>query len=617
MRQRTAWGLLLCAVAGLGQAAEPLPTEVKDPFYGQVLFDYHQQNYFTAITHLRAAQQQGRVPHHVDEAELLLGGLYLSYGMQQSAEQTFNQMLARQIAPELRNRIWLALAGIYYERGYEARVSELLGRIDGPLPAAQEEERLLLETSLLLRQGRYAEVEARLKSQRRDSIERDYARYNLAVAHIRQGRDEQGRALLEPLASLDSKGDQERAALRDKANIALGYSHLRHEEFVRARPFFEWVRLAGPLASQALLGLGWVDSGLGNGQAALSTWLPLIARSASDPPVLEGLLAVPYTLNRLGAHGQALDLYKKALNAYEGELNTLRGIISGMDFVALAQELADSGTAPEAGWLWRAEVKSSSILGPYLYRVMAEPEFQEALRNYRDLFHLQRNLAQWQGDLDAYEAMVETRQVAYEGRLPQIQAALTTLESNGVQQQRDRYAAQLQQINTNGAAQALADGDEQAMLERLRQVEARLRWFEGGVDTSEQRRKLELLKGVLSWRLETEYPARLWRVERALQQLDDSLAANARQRQSLAEAQRRSPNDFKRYRQTIKAARSRMADLQQQAEILAHRYEGRMQSLTVAALRGMEAQIEDYRGQALFAAAQIYDRALHAQGEEP
>ena len=53
---------------------------VKDPHYGEVLFYFYQEDYFPAIVRLLAAQKQARVEQHVDEAELLRGGLYLSYG---------------------------------------------------------------------------------------------------------------------------------------------------------------------------------------------------------------------------------------------------------------------------------------------------------------------------------------------------------------------------------------------------------------------------------------------------------------------------------------------------------------------------------------------------------
>lgn len=617
MGRLLAYALLLCCVAGTLRAGDEPLQAVKDPFYGVVLFDYHQQNYFSAITHLRASQQHERMPHHADEAELLLGGLYLSYGMQKRAEEIFNQLLARQIDGALRNRVWLALAGIYHERGFDEQAQQLLSRIDGPLPQQQEDERLLLQSTLLLRQGRHGEAAQLLATYSRDSLERRYALYNLSMAHLRQGREAVGRALLIPLAQAPLEEDGESAALRDKANIALGYSYLRKEEFAQARPWFQQVRLHGPFASQALLGLGWVDAGLGNGSAALSAWLPLVARHPADPSVLEGLLAVPYTLNQLGGRQQAAAYYEKAIATYDTELKTLEGIVSGMNFVALAQELADSDTSPEAGWQWRADISGSSILGPYIYQAMAGHEFQEALRNYRDLLFLTRYLEQRQRDLDAYEAMLEQRQGGYEERLPQIEKSLARLDSAALTRQRDRLARQLAAIETAEDAGGLADGGETQLLAKVAEAEARLKRIGESPERAAAQRRLTALKGILIWRLETEYPARLWQVKSQLRQLDEALAQGQTQRESLRRAQEGAPRDFGRYRQTIAAARGQMEAMSGRAERLARSYEARLQQLTVAALQGMEARIREYQGQALFAVAQIYDYALHAQGEEP
>ncbi len=630
MRRLVIGCLLLCSAMSSLRAAEPLPQAVKDPFYGQVLFDFYQKNYFSAITHLRAAQHQKRLPHHAGEAELLLGSLYLSYGMQKNAETSFNQLLERQsdsLDPLLRNRIWLALAEIYKTRGYGAKAEEILGRISTPLSPEQQDEKRLLEATLLNHQQRYSDAAVVLTDFKRDTLERDYVQYNLAMQQIRQGHEIEGRQLLEPLARFDVKSDaerftfdttggSERSALRDKANIALGYSYLRREQFAQARVWFEQVGLHGPFVSQALLGLGWVEVGLGNGATALSIWLSLTQRSAAEPAVLEGLLAIPYTFAQLGDRRQAADHYKKAINIYNSELNVLQGIISGMDFVALAQELVDDSSNPEAGWQWRPEINSSAMLGPYIYQVMAGYEFQETLRNYRDLLFLDKNLLRWQSDLDVYEAMVDTRQAAYEERLPKTQSVLATLDGNSLQQQRYRHAKRLEDIEVVNDASALAASDEQSLMAGLARIEARLKRLEGSEDLSEQRRKYELLKGMLLWQLETEYPARLWQVKRQLEQLDEVLVKSDQQRRSLTAALPRISNDLTLYRQVIKITRSQVVGMHQQARVLVQQHEEHLKQLMMTALQGTEARIKHYQGQALFGAAQIYDRALHAPREQ-
>ena len=607
----------LMAVTAAVKAEQALPAVVKDPFYGEVLFDFYQQNYFSAIIQLSAAQQVGRLPNQGVEAELLLGGLYFSYGMQKNAEVIFSRLLKNQLTPAQRNRVWLALANIHYKSGSHTESAKLLQRLDTQLPTGQEDERQQLTSILLAQRGLYTEAAAQLASYRPNSLDSGFAQYNLALHHIREGRDEQGRPLLVALLQQGDSGEPGRTELYDKSRIALGYSHLRKKEFIAAKGWFEQVRLNSPFVSQALLGLGWVESGMGRGKEALAIWLPLIERNVSDPAVLEGLLAVPYTFNQLGARQQALDHYQTAIEHYNEALTTLEGIIAGMNFTALAHELVDPRGAAETGWHWRTELTPETTLTPYLYRVMAGHEFQEALRNYRDLLHLETNLSRWRDDLEAYEAMVDTRQTGYERRLPTILKALAKLEGERLQQQRDAHTQRLQGIEAQEDAMDLTTAEEQQRWVQLTQVEKRLQQLEGRVEIDKQRRKLTVLQGGLLWQLESEYPARLWRAKQQLQQLDERLAESRGQQQRLNSVLERSPGSFDHYRQTLQARRHQTERLQQQTKNLAQASEARLQHLAQSAVAGVKFQVEAYRSQALFAVAQIYDEAQHIQKEHP
>src|SRR3954453_5798384 len=59
-----------------GPSAPPGPThEIKAPYYGDALFYFFQDRYFTSITTMMASQQLDRLLRHDDEAQDLGGGL--------------------------------------------------------------------------------------------------------------------------------------------------------------------------------------------------------------------------------------------------------------------------------------------------------------------------------------------------------------------------------------------------------------------------------------------------------------------------------------------------------------------------------------------------------------
>src|SRR6476620_1944288 len=83
---------------GASGPAEPTH-EIKAPFYGDALYYFFQDRYFTSITTLMASQQFDRVVHHDDEAEILRGGMLASYGQTKEAGEIFATMIARGASP--------------------------------------------------------------------------------------------------------------------------------------------------------------------------------------------------------------------------------------------------------------------------------------------------------------------------------------------------------------------------------------------------------------------------------------------------------------------------------------------------------------------------------------
>ncbi|MEM6583808.1 MAG: hypothetical protein AAF699_21205, partial [Pseudomonadota bacterium] len=65
--------------------------------YGVTLYHYYQQDYFNALTELMAAQELQALAMHADNAELLRGGISLSYGMDRVAENIFEELLTENL----------------------------------------------------------------------------------------------------------------------------------------------------------------------------------------------------------------------------------------------------------------------------------------------------------------------------------------------------------------------------------------------------------------------------------------------------------------------------------------------------------------------------------------
>jgi tetratricopeptide (TPR) repeat protein len=612
-------GLLLLIAAGPPLAAaapDPEPITLEDPHYGEVLFYFYQQDYFPAIVRTLAAQERERLDDHAEDAELLLGGMYLSFGQHLKAAEIFERLLADSVTPDIRDRTWFFLARIWYQRGYPEKARQALANVRDKLPDNLQREALLLEAQILIDAGDYDTAIQLLRAWRGKTEWASYAKFNISVALVRSGRIDTAAELLEDLGQLDPFNDELRA-LRDKANLALGYALLQNGRPGAAMAPLRRVRLQGPFSNKALLGVGWADAEQKNFQRALTPWMELKDRNLLDSAVQEVMLAVPYAMAQLDSIAQAADHYLNAIEAFGEESarldRTIARIETGEFFDAfLADQPLDS-----SGWYWHVESLPDAPESRYLFHLLATHEFQEGLKNYRDLHYLRRNLDNWQRNIDVYADMLEARESAYAGRLPVVESALAQADVDRLVEQKLELDSALNNIEASGDWLALATPAEVATWGEILGLEQTPALQSDIPEALEARDKIRLLKGALQWQLERDFGDRLWRVRRSLRQAGEALVETQRSRRKIDDTMRNEPLQFA-------DLGTRVGDLEPRLEAALSRVDDTLasqraflRSIAVEELLEQKNRLETYEVQARFALAAIYDVAASAEDGAP
>jgi hypothetical protein len=601
-------------VAGAARADER--HVVKDPHFGEVLFFFFQEDYFSALTRLMAAQHFGRVPHHGDEAELLRGGMLLSYGLHQEAGRIFQALIDAGAPPPVRDRAWFYLAKIRYQRGYFAQAEDAIARVRGPLPGDLDDERLVLHAVLLLRRQQYPEAIAMLRRTSSRSAWAAYGRYNLGVALIQAGERDAGVGLLDEIGRQGARGE-ELSALRDKANVALAYAFLQNDAPARAEPYLERVRLNGLLSNKALLGLGWAHAALDEYERALVPWTELEGRSIEDTAVQESLLAVPFALGKLGAYRQSLASYERALDAYTREITRLDEAIAAIRRGALVENILRDNPGDESGWFWRVRQLPDTPEGRYLAELLASHDFQEGLKNYRDLGFLSRNLKAWAQSIGVYRDMLATRRRGFAERLPRAIAGERALQVGQLRAAQAREVRELERIEREEDVGALAGDKERALAARLERVSSGLEHLGEPAQREAAREKVRLLRGLLTWDQSAQYSARLREQKKALQEAGRSIAEAETRREALLQEQARVPARFDEFETRIEVLRVQIGRVRADVDAAARAQEEVLADLGAAELARRREQIATYVTQARFAVAQIYDRAVRTSEKSP
>lgn len=586
--------------------------EVKNPHYGTALFEFYQDRYFSALGRVMTDQHFLRLAPHDDESELLRGGILLSYGAHLEAGRIFERLIAEGASPAVRDRAWFYLAKIRYQRGYIEEAENAIARVEGVLPGELEEERRLLHANLLMGRERYQEAVEMLRRVPPRSDWAAYGRFNLGVALVRVGEKDAGVQLLDELGRAPAR-TEELAALKDKANVALAYEYLQENQAPKAKAFLERVRLNGLMSNKALLGFGWAYDSLEQHERSLVPWTELAGRNVIDAAVQESLLAVPYAHGKLGAYRQSLEGYETALAVYVHESKRLEEAIAAIRAGHLVSNILRANPTDEAGWFWRMENPPDVPEARYLMHLMASHDFQEALKNYRDLRFLEKNLVQWSDQLQVFRDMLSNRRQAFAERLPRVMARERSLGIAELRARYERQAAEVARVERESDAVAFADDRERALLERMQRVKRAL----ARTSDVEMRDKTRLLSGLLAWDLDARFSERLWEAKKGLNETEQLLTGTQARRDNLSRAGSESPRTFDEFAERIESKRREIDRLLAAIVSSAQAQEYQLAELAVETLDRQRERIASYVLQARFAVAQIYDEAARQREETP
>jgi len=441
----------------------------------------------------------------------------------------------------------------------------------------------------------------------------NFASYNLGIALLRTGAEQPGRLQLDRSGQLQSD-DPITLALRDKANLVLGDTLLGDENFAAAKTALDRVRLKGPLSNRALLGSGWADASAEHFEQALVPWSLLAEREVTDLAVQEALLALPYAYGKLGVYSKAALLYGRALEVFSGEIDKLGASIKSIREGRFLQALRREELKQDANWVVKLRELPQAPETFYLLELLAAHDFQEALKNYLDLEQLRRKLEGWNRDLDAFEELIEQRRAYYQPLLPEIDNQFRLLDSQMRLrlEQRERIAQRLQHMLVAPRPDYLATAEERILRERIAQLEEDL--AAGGAEIlADSAKRIQRLKGILTWHIQTEYDQRLTEAHQNLRDLDLDVEQLQQQYESFVQIRQAATQSYQGYAVDIRRQRGRISVALNRVQSLMARQGYLLEEMAVAELSQRRSRLEEFQVKARFAMADSFDRAARSK----
>lgn len=607
-------GLLLIAGLATGPSQGE---ELKDLYFGEALYYAHQGLYFEALERLDTEVKQhdgidepelDSLYQHIDAAGFSLGDFELRYRMHHRAGRAIKAVLEAAVDDVIRNDAAFRLASIHFQKNQIAEALLALDRIDGEVPDAIRDDIDFLRANVFLAEGN-PEASISVLEQLQESDEfGGFASYNLGIAYLESG---QRQAALEQLqqAGLTETDDPAELAIRDKANLVAGTIHLEVEEYELAIPYLNRVRLDGPFSNQALLSSGWANLSSGRVERAVVPWSLLAEREVTDRATQEALLALPYAYGKLDVHGRAAVYYGEALDAFVAEIEKLSESIESIREGKFLEALTREEIRKDKDWVIRLRSLSEAPETYYLMQLLASHDFQTGLQNYLDLADLRRKLVTWQGGFDAYDEMVAIRHDHYEPLLPDVDTEFREFDSRMRLriEQHKMLVRRRDDLLTTPRPEFLATPEELAILARLEALELQ------AIANASATQRIKRLKGVLVWRLETEYHERLTEFDMNLRSLDDAMAVAKAQYDQYVRVRQAATHSYSGYEKPINRLRVHSANAITEVDLLMARQGRLLEKAAVEELVARRSHLENFGDKARFALADSYDRATQVQ----
>jgi hypothetical protein len=606
-------------------AGPSAPKELRDLHFGEALYCAYQGDWFDAISRLDTELMQhygvdeperDTLHYHVGEAKFDVGDFELAYRMHRRAGRAYTAVIEGNVEEPVRNEAIFRLARLYFQKDQPVNAEDAVERVRGDVPPEIRNDLDFLRAQIHMANGRYPDAVRILRGLKDAKGLQGFATYNLGIALIRDGKELEGRQVLDRTGQISGVEDVT-LAIKDKANLVLGFKLLKEKDFEGAKLVLDRVRLDGPFSNRALLASGWADASQGRFERALVPWSTVVTREVTDASVQEAMLAVPYAYGKLNVNSKAAVMYDSALEKFDAEVDKLGASIKSIREGSFLRALTREELKQDPDWVVRLRNLPQTPETYYLLDLMASHDFQESLKNYLDLEQLRKKLEIWERDLEAFEEIIERRRAYYEPLLPAIDREFRRLDSQMRLrlEQRDHIEQRLTAMLVVPRPDYLATAEERVIGERISLLEQK-RTAGGTAVPDEVDARINRLRGVLHWNVYTEYDSRFTEAYKDLRDLNREVDLLKRQYTAFVRTRQAATQSYEGYDDVIRRLVSTIGKAREKVGQLMARQGQMLETMAVNELNARRDRLAEFQTKASFSMADSYDRATRTQIQE-
>lgn len=538
-------GLLAIVIASSSplqaQEQEEESSRLEQLRFGQVLYEYFQQQPLATLHAIELAKHRGFPADEHARLQLIEGGASLQLGMTRAATQQLEDLLAETQPPEIQAQAWYWLAKTAFQQGAYS-VSQQANNLlqDEALEDyVDRQQRLELEY-----QSAYFRLQTNPEAWQQtigvvdtNSVWFPYLIANAGIQAFNNGDSELATELFVDAIKAASSPIQkpwdwsfdwfkvptvswwpwsepenttlqtdteeyERNVLLDRLYLLLGQAFVEQNNFNAAFNAFKQIQSDSLYAEQGLLAYGWALANDSRWSEAMAIW-QYLQQSGKGLPALQATHALAYGYEQQTDYQRAFAMLATSLEQLESARGSLAVLVADSAYTEFFYQLATD-----------EQVKSSQkwprIHQDILVDLLSgdnQINTAKKLNGVLQLIDINRLIAQQQQTLNYLEQLLDERTATLTGRAAQLQLAATEQMINDSQQQLEQFSQLVENAKT--APQNFANAEQREQLERVAAALARLSSIRSNPDLPARRadsieKRLQRLRGVLLWDLQEQ-----------------------------------------------------------------------------------------------------------------
>ncbi|MES9838495.1 MAG: hypothetical protein ABW144_18730, partial [Candidatus Thiodiazotropha sp.] len=206
---------------------------------------------------------------------------------------------------------------------------------------------------------------------------------------------------------------------------------------------------------------------------------------------------------------------------------------------------------------------------------------------------------------------------AYEQKLPRVDEHLKGENLKQVIAEKEQLQTLYAQVEkTEEPPFALATEREKGWIERINRIKRIIKEHDGSGQLAPQQEMARLMEGILTWKIATEHPARLWSLKKQMVQLEQNIEMAQQKEVELAKARSEAKGRFDAFSGRIEQLEEALPDLHSQVKKLRREEADLLREMALVRLEQRRGLISNYLIQARFGVANLLDISTARAGEQ-